>query len=589
MNNAANNIDATSKNLRELLKERRYKVGYFQREYKWQKVHIEDLLDDLERSFFSNYMVEHTQEQVADYDCYYMGPIVLFKEGSSFSIVDGQQRLTSFTLLIIYLNHIQKIIYSKTPKKIQKLEEYVYSQYFGRETFNLDIPERETILGKLFNNIEILDEDIASESADNILERFKDIEELFPSRLKHEEVLALFINWLTEKLRFVEIVSQTSEKAYTIFETMNDRGLNLTPTEMLKSFLLASVNDDDKIKELDSIWKNKIGSLKSYSYDEDQDFFRALLRAKYAETIRISQSGSENEDFEKIGTRFHTWVKENTRKLFLKRPEDFYFFVQSDIQFYCELYIRLSDLETNELLPEHEFKLLSYKGVSNSLSYPFVLAPIQKTDEIEIIDEKIRLCVKYLDAFGIYRLLLGFPITQSSIRNGIYNMIREIRNFSPDKLKSYLSDNLKELRSQFLKNITYLPFDRTFAKYLLSRLYKNKYENILFENLYFQRRRDSFSLYQFFSFEDSDSEVQVIPSKLKEIFIANLCSYCIVPREKLHEFIALPLIKRIKKLISENYMTGIMELADFDQNNLKEFFIKRNKNLKELIFNSWKL
>lgn len=589
MSNAANNIDATSKNLRELLKERRYKVGYFQREYKWQKAHIEDLLDDLERSFFSNYSVEHTQENVADYDYYYMGPIVLFKEGSSYSVVDGQQRLTSFTLLIIYLNHIQKIIYSKNPKRIQKLEEYVFSQSFGREAFNLDIPERKSILEKLFKNQEITDEDIAAESCDNILERFKDIEELFPSRLKHEEVLALFINWLTEKLRFIEIVSQTSEKAYSIFETMNDRGLNLTPTEMLKSYLLASVNDDDKIKELDIIWKNRIGSLKSFSYDEDQDFFRALLRAKYAETIRITQSGAENEDFEKIGTRFHTWVKENTRKLLLKKPDDFYFFVQSDLQFYCELYVRLSDLETNDLLPEDDFKLLSYKGVSSSLSYPFILAPIQKTDEIEIINQKLRLCVKYLDAFGTYRLLLGLPITQSSIRNGIYNMIKDIRNLDSESLRRLLSDNLKELRMQFMDSVIYLPFDRSYTKYLLSRLYKNNHQDVLFEELYFQRKRDSFLLYQFFSNEDTETEVHEIPPKLKEIFIANMCSYCIIPRAQLHEFIALPLIKRIKKLISENYMLDSIGLNDFDPNNLKAYFIRRNKNIKELIFNTWKL
>ena len=51
---AANNIEAKSKSLRDLLKQKRYVVGYFQREYRWQRDNIEDLIVDLERSFFEN-------------------------------------------------------------------------------------------------------------------------------------------------------------------------------------------------------------------------------------------------------------------------------------------------------------------------------------------------------------------------------------------------------------------------------------------------------------------------------------------------------------------------------------------------------
>ncbi|MBK8874625.1 MAG: hypothetical protein IPN13_12155 [Bacteroidetes bacterium] len=89
---------------------------------------------------------------------------------------------------------------------------------------------------------------------------------------------------------------------------MNDRGLNLTQTELLKSFLLSNVKEENKIKELDQIWKNKISILNSI--DDDQDFFKAWLRAKYAVTIRTTEKDSENKDFEKIGTRFSSWTRE---------------------------------------------------------------------------------------------------------------------------------------------------------------------------------------------------------------------------------------------------------------------------------------
>ena len=49
-----------------------------------------------------------------------------------------------------------------------------------------------------------------------------------------EHALPYFIDWLIENVHLVEITAFSDEDAYTIFETMNDRGFSLTPTEMLK-------------------------------------------------------------------------------------------------------------------------------------------------------------------------------------------------------------------------------------------------------------------------------------------------------------------------------------------------------------------
>ena len=367
MNNAANNIDAKSKSLKDILFERHYKVGYFQREYKWQRNNIEDLLIDLERSFNANWKKGDIQKDVANYDKYYMGPIVLFQDGSEFSIVDGQQRLTSFMLIMIFLNKQ----YNSLLQASNKFKGYIYSDYFGTSSYNMNIEERVKVLDHLYRGKEVEESSLRNESSRNIFERYKDVEELFPLGLLEKNVLPLFANWLTEKLVFVEILTQTSESAYTIFETMNDRGLNLTQTELLKSFLLSNVKDEVKIKELDSLWKEKISALNAI--DNDQDFFKAWLRAKYAVTIRTTEKGSANEDFEKIGTRFSSWTQENTKvknesksKVFLdiRDPNSFYFFVKSDFDFYCNLYIKLKELEMSNDIPEHRFRLQSFKGVS---------------------------------------------------------------------------------------------------------------------------------------------------------------------------------------------------------------------------------
>lgn len=589
-NNAANSIDAKSKTLTELLFKKKYQVKYFQREYKWQKNNIEDLLIDLERSFMANYSVEHTRDNVPDYDCYYMGPVVLYREKTTFVIVDGQQRLTSFTLLVIYLIHLQNNILKSNPKRIQNLSEYVFSQPFERETLNLEIKEREAILKGLFEGKEITEDMIKNESSQNILERYNDIVDLFPITLKHEAVLPLFINWISEKLIFIEIMAQTSDSAYTIFESMNDRGLKLTQTELLKSYLLSNVIDEVKIKELDVAWKKKIAMFKSYTMDEDEHFFKSWLRAKYAVSIRPPEKGATNQDFEKIGTRFSNWVQESAKRLLgLKSPEEFFFFVDSDFHFYSDLYLKISEFEESEEFPEHNFKLISYRGISSSLSYPFILSPVSKVDDEATITEKVNLCVSFLDSFAVYRMLLDLPITQSSIDYATNKMILEIRDNTPNELRTRLKNDVDAYKNKFLNDVDYIKYDFPNSKYILSRLYKNKNKEIPFESIFFQRRKDSFMPYQFLTFNDVEPEVHKIPKGLKDIFIAGLCSYTIIPRNLFSELNSMNIIKRIQYLIKNNYIVEVNSVNDFDPNNMKEFFMNRNKKMKEQIINLWKI
>lgn len=590
MNNAANNIDANSESLKSILFEKHYKVGYFQREYKWKRNHIEDLLIDLERSFNSNWSELHSQKDVALYDKYYMGPIVLYMDNSEYSIVDGQQRLTSFILLMIFLNHKYKEILDVKGK----YQGYIYSEHYGVESYNMNISDRNMILNYLHKGETFDEEILKNESCKTILERYNDIVDLFPQGLLEKSVFPLFTNWLTEKLVFIAIVTQTSESAYTIFETMNDRGLNLTQTELLKSFLLSNVKDDVKIKELDQIWKSQISILNSI--DDDQDYFKAWLRAKYAVTIRTTEKDSENKDFEKIGTRFSSWTQENTKykavnesKLLLdnKDPNSFYFFVKSDFNFFSDLYIKLKKIEISDSMPEHRFKLLSYRGVSPSLSYPLILSPIQKSDDEGTINRKIDTLIKYIDSFAVYRMLLSEPTTHSSIRNSIYIKIKEIRNMEIEPLILKLSGEITDYKMRYIKE-DYSRFDSN-SKYILSRLFANKNTNIEFENIYFQRRKDSFMLYQFLKLEDFESDKLGLPKGLKDRLITSLCSFTMVPRRLASELDSLSIAKRIPKLIKDGYLLEFDDLKDIDINNLKDFFIRREKKLKELIISFWKI
>ena len=104
----ANRIDARAKSVRELLSGVRYTIDFYQREYKWDRENIAELLADLEGKFLAGYEPEHERFMVEQYPQYFLGSIVIsHKDGQNF-IIDGQQRLTSLTLMLVYLHNLTR-------------------------------------------------------------------------------------------------------------------------------------------------------------------------------------------------------------------------------------------------------------------------------------------------------------------------------------------------------------------------------------------------------------------------------------------------------------------------------------------------
>ncbi len=68
-----------------------------------------------------------------------------------------------------------------------------------------------------------------------------------------------FIDWLLENVHLVEITAYSDDDAYTIFETMNDRGLSLSPTDMLKGYLLANI-DPAARASTNNRWRDRSGN-----------------------------------------------------------------------------------------------------------------------------------------------------------------------------------------------------------------------------------------------------------------------------------------------------------------------------------------
>src|SRR6202000_2072464 len=133
------------------------------------------------------------------------------------------------------------------------------------------------------------------ESVGNILARYQDIEERFPEELLGK-ALPYFADWLIENVHLVEITAYSDDDAYTIFETMNDRGLSLTPTEMLKGYLLTNIEDKKMRERATDSWRLRIAEFQALGKEEDADAIKSWLRSQHAQSIRERKAGAVPQD-----------------------------------------------------------------------------------------------------------------------------------------------------------------------------------------------------------------------------------------------------------------------------------------------------
>lgn len=468
MSKLTNKIEAHDRSIAEVLDDKKYTVDYFQREFKWEERHIEQLVSDLTSSFLNEYRPEHKRKDIENYNSYYLGPFVVSVKDGQRSIIDGQQRLTSLTLLLIYLNNLQKEL-----GQSEKLESFIFSEKYGEMSFNIQVEERINCMEALFKTGDYEPKEGDDESTINMASRYDDIEKAFPEEIKNN-VLPFFIDWLKYNVVLVEISAYSDENAYTIFETMNDRGLNLTPTEMLKGFILSKFEDSKKRQKANELWKMSMQELHTYDKDEDQRFIQAWFRAQYAETIRPGKAGSKNEDFEKIGTRFHSWFRDNLHKVGIEQDvsDGFQSFIDKDFKFFLNAYkhVLSAERKLSDTL-QHVFYIRRW-GIANSLSYPLLLASLKATDHSETVMVKIDLVARYIEAFVVRRSVNFRKFASSSIRYTMYTLVKEIRRTEVGELKAILKRKLEEMEETWtgVENFRLHGQNRVFVKFLLSRI-----------------------------------------------------------------------------------------------------------------------
>ncbi len=413
---------------------KKYDVDFYQREYVWEKKQIEDMIEDLTIEFLKNWRPGDELSKVNEYSPYYMGEIVLSESGGTRSaIIDGQQRITTVTLLLIYL----KRKFGSVKGFPTVIDNLIASDHYGKQLFNLDIAERRPCMEALYEDGLYAVKSNDPVSVKNLVDRFADIDECWRDDINDKNIVP-FMYWLKEKVMFSKVWTNSNDFAYVIFETMNDRGLSLTQVEMLRSYLLANIDEADRekiMKEFDNTTKRLAAINLSSKSKAEFEFFKIYFRSHYAQNLSQKNASS---DFVKIGKEFHRWVRDEEQSLGLNSSADYVEFVNR-ILYFANVYIHIMTLIEDRKQNVNDYLyLIINSDYGFTLQPALIMAAIAYEDDDATVAAKIKEVSKYLTKILSWRIWNHWLISQNQMESKIYELCKHIRNMSLEDLKEYL-------------------------------------------------------------------------------------------------------------------------------------------------------
>ena len=427
------------RSVQQLLQSQSFAIDEYQREYKWEKKNVDELLSDLLDKFQTSHREGDNTGAVANYEEYFLGSIIVTKRNGKNYLVDGQQRVTSLTLLLIYL-------YREARKKglpvTGTIAPLIFSDNLGQPRFNLDIPERLAVIEALFHGT-LFSPDGKDESVRAMFARYKEVEQ---NELIAElgDALPHFAYWLLTRVGLIEIATSNDNYAYAIFETMNDRGKPLSPVDMLKAYLLAPVDDAEQRRLANERWKKEVLDLltfgKEQEADRDATCIKAWLRAQHADTIRDRKAGAKDRDWELAGTVFHRWVRDNDTRLNVGTRQGNLAWLTQEFPFFAKAY--------KQIIAASEAYTPGLEAVFYNAHNEFtwqstvLLAPLQPTDDAETVRKKIAATATYLDIWLMRRTVNYIRVGYSSTSYAMYLLCKDIRQKPLNELVQVLNDKL---------------------------------------------------------------------------------------------------------------------------------------------------
>jgi hypothetical protein len=315
------------------------RIPEFQRGYSWDISHIESFWDDLNR-----FMARKGQENAPKK--YFLGPIVTLVEKPGFiELLDGQQRVATATILFSAICRVSR---SFNAQELNDFAAYTYSHFitklsddgidvgryslvmgetdrdYFRKTIQTDPPESSKPTLKTHVNIKVAFDFFFEQ----ILNAIKDL----PLNSQKVQYLTKLRVIVQRDLVMARIPVDSEDSAFTIFETLNDRGLRLSVPDLLLSYLMREAQPTSSRADIRSVWTELIEKM---GKRDIQRFVRHMWVSKYGDLKNIDL-------FKAI------------KNLIEKDALNSLSFAQSCFD-ECDLYIQILDVDEKQL-PENTAK-----------------------------------------------------------------------------------------------------------------------------------------------------------------------------------------------------------------------------------------
>jgi len=266
--------------IEEAFRECFYIVPDYQREYVWTDKEVHQLLEDVNEQIDAGSMRE-----------YFIGTILVSpnEQRSQYDVIDGQQRLTTFFLLLCALRNLFK----GSPQR-QMIDGLVSTSYVdgdGEIQTSLKLDPRYEHAGEVIAKLVALDADpqtvragiqasgIASfGSLENLVNAYGTIYNYLKDNYDDISKLKKYWGYLARNVVFIQISTDVSS-ALKIFETINERGVGLNPMDLLKNLLFTQVKQA-QFAQLKDEWK-KITKPLEKEKEKPLRFLRYFLMANY--------------------------------------------------------------------------------------------------------------------------------------------------------------------------------------------------------------------------------------------------------------------------------------------------------------------
>ncbi len=430
----------------------------------WKKKHVEAFWDDVMKQ-------RNTSANQKGAESHFFGPIVTLSKPKDgiIEILDGQQRLATVTILFCVIRDVAEDVYKKTGVMApHDLGRKLHDQFIYRDDkeYSLELGEtdknyfRETIQqleplnsrAKIFThrNIraarETLREKVLAALGGPVTDKTDAVQAV--------EMLTSLRQTLVSDLVMARIEVTSQESAFKIFTTLNDRGLRLSPPDLLLSYLMEKAPEADR-KVIRGLWTEMIQRMGTHDIDR---FVRHMWISKYGDL--------KNEDL-------FTALKRQIEDAKLSSL-DFVRVVGDE----CDNYIQLLMVEEQHL-PDGSTPLV--KAITRELGFQYAY-PLLLSSYLLLQDADFIKVAGYILVF-ITRYSIISNLDSGGMEDLLYKLAREVRAMVKDsKDVAGSTAATKHVRDIFVANTPddqktktnaadiKLTFENAEAKYLLTRL-----------------------------------------------------------------------------------------------------------------------